>query len=95
MQTAHRLNLSDAIDDVAPPPPPCFLNAAEWRSYLKSAAAVQNQRNEQRVVFLADGGVPAFDLDYDFCRDCSAQHRASHERLGTCKPHHLKDLLDA
>lgn len=33
-----RLNLSDAVDDIAPlAPPPCFHNRESWLQYLKSA----------------------------------------------------------
>ena len=39
-----RLNLSDAVDDLAPPPPPCFFNRGSWIAYLKSAAAAQNHK---------------------------------------------------
>lgn len=40
-----RLNLSDAVDDLAPlEQPPCFHNRESWLQYLKSAAETQNRR---------------------------------------------------
>lgn len=52
-----RLNLSDAVDDLAPlDPPPCFHNRESWNLYLKSAAATQNHRSNQEVVIVAKTG---------------------------------------
>ena len=50
-----RINLNDAVADLHPAPPPCFLNRLEWVEYLKSAAAVQNHKGEPRVILVVDG----------------------------------------
>lgn len=89
--TRPRLNLSDAVDDLAPPPPPCFLNRASWKEYLKSGAAVQNHKGEPKVILLVDGS-PAFNHALDFCSDCSTSQRASMVKQSRCDPAHLKKL---
>lgn len=86
-----RLNLKDAVFDLAPPPPPCFVNHIQWREYLASAAASQNVRGEPKVIRVVQGE-PEFNMDYPFCADCT--QIKSHEMMaeGRCKPHFLKDL---
>ena len=80
-----RINLSDAVDDLAPAPPPCFLNKQHWIGYLKSAAAAQNQRDEPKIIIVISGQ-PAINTDFDFCTDCTVHTQlqmAAHDR---CKP---------
>lgn len=89
--TKPRLNLNDAVDDLAPPPPPCFHNRMEWVSYLKSAAATQNQTNEPKVIVIHDGQ-PRMNFAYPFCADCGQQRSLKMHTEGKCKPNHLKDL---
>lgn len=86
-----RLNLKDAVLDLAPPPPPCFVNHIQWREYLASAAASQNVRGEPKVIRVVQGE-PEFNMDYPFCEDCT--QIKSHEMVtkGRCKPNFLKDL---
>lgn len=85
----QRLNLADAVEDLAPPPPPCFANRYIWREYLKSAAAVQYQRNEQRVILIVDGE-PRFNNEMNFCRDCTPSTARAMKSAGRCDPDHLK-----
>ena len=66
-----RLNLSDAVDDLAPPPPPCFFNRSSWMLYLKSAAAAQNHKGSQPVIIVAADGEPAFNTRLNYCADCT------------------------
>lgn len=87
--TTPRLNLADAVEDLAPPPPPCFANRFIWREYLKSAAAVQYQRGEQRVILLVDGE-PRFNTEMNFCRDCMRGTALAMKAAGRCNPDHLK-----
>lgn len=89
-----RMNLSDAVDDLAPPPPPCFENRMLWRDYLKSAATAQYSKGEQRVILLVNDE-PQFNTGFNFCRDCDSDTRASKQRAGRCNPRHLKDLAEA
>ena len=80
-----RINLSDAVDDLAPAPPPCFLNKQHWIGYLKSAAAAQNQRDEPKIIIMISGQ-PAINTNFDFCADCTVHTQlqmAAHDR---CKP---------
>lgn len=87
-QTAIRLNLSDAVDDLAPEHPPCFYSRDIWLQYLKSAAAVQNQRDEQKVIAIVRGE-PVFNVAYNFCEDCSAPRAARMQQEDRCNPHYL------
>lgn len=89
--TRNRVNLNDAVEDLAPVPPPCFLNRISWREYLKSAAAVQNHKGEQTVIFITDAG-PAFNMGLDFCEDCNSQTAAKMKARGQCAPEHLRNL---
>ncbi|XVJ69933.1 MAG: hypothetical protein HEQ39_09940 [Rhizobacter sp.] len=86
-----RINLSDAVDDMAPAHPPCYLNRLAWVEYLKSAAAAQNQRDEPKV-FLIASGEPVFNHQFPFCVDCTEQNRADMERMERCNPNHLTGM---
>ncbi len=84
-----RLNLSDAIDDLAPPPPPCFLNRLEWVEYLKSCAASQNDGESPKVILMKDGE-PVINYDYPICADCTQVHSLAMSTAGKCQPLFLK-----
>lgn len=86
-----RLNLVDAVEDLAPPPPPCFLNRTSWREYLKSAAAVQNHKGEQPIILIVSGE-PVFNMRLNFCEDCTSQAAAKMKAKGQCVPDHLRIL---
>lgn len=87
-----RINLSDAVDDLAPPPPPCFLNRTAWREYLKSAAAAQNSRHEQKVVLIAQGGAATFNFAFNICEDCTQKKSVEMMAADRCKPNFLQQL---
>lgn len=89
-----RINLSDAVDDLAPPPPKCFLNGAIWKEYLKSAAAVQNHKGEQPIILLKKGE-PSFNMAMSFCVDCETAHKTIMRAAGKCLPRHLQVLAEA
>lgn len=84
-----RLNLSDAIDDLAPPPPPCYLNRMEWVQYLKAAAASQNDGESPKIILSAHG-TPRINYDYPYCADCTQVHSLVMSRTGRCNPDFLK-----
>lgn len=88
-----RLNLNDAVDDLAPLAPPCFTNRLEWVQYLKSAAASQNDRGEPRIVILNLNlkREPVINFDYPFCQDCTQVHSLAMTKVGRCQPQFLKD----
>ena len=86
-----RLNLSDAVDDLAPPPPPCFFNRASWIAYLKSAAAAQNHKDSQPVIIVAADGTPAFNNRLNYCADCTQAKSFEMQGKGRCNPYHLSD----
>ena len=86
-----RLNLSDAVDDLAPPPPPCFFNRVSWIAYLKSAAAAQNHKGSQPVIIVAADGEPAFNTRLNYCADCTQAKSFEMQGKGRCNPYHLSD----
>lgn len=90
MTTKCRINLKDAVDDLAPPPPPCFFNRSGWMQYLQSAAATQNQRNEPVVILVAQDGAATFNFDFPLCADCSQVKSLEMTRQGRCNPEYLK-----
>lgn len=87
-KTATRLNLSDAVDDLAPPKPPCWPDRTAWLEFLKSAAAVQNHRGEQTVIAIVDGQ-PTFNIFYNYCADCLAPRARAMEIANKCNPRYL------
>lgn len=94
--TPPRLNLSDAVDDLAPSPPPCFENRHIWRDYLKSSAAVQYAKGEQRVILLTPQREPRFNPEFNFCRDCDKGTADRKKAKGVCHPDHItKELATA
>ena len=94
MTTKSRINLKDAVDDLAPPPPSCFFNRSSWMQYLQSAAAAQNQRNEPVVILVAQDGAATFNFDYPLCADCSQIKRMEMTRAGRCNPEYLVSLKE-
>ncbi len=83
------MNLRDAVTDVCPAPPPCFLNKQSWREYLQSAASVQNQKREPKVILIQDGE-PVFNTNFDFCADCTQKKSVEMMVKGKCSPNFLK-----
>ena len=94
MTTKSRINLKDAVDDLAPPPPSCFFNRSGWMQYLQSAAAAQNQRNEPVVILIARDGAATFNFDYPLCADCSQINSMEMTRQGRCNPEYLVNLKE-
>lgn len=90
-----RLNLTDAVNDLAPPPPPCFLNRLHWMEYLQSAATAQNSRNEPKVILISPAREPYFNLDYPFCADCTQVKSTEMMAKGRCNPNHLTEQKDS
>lgn len=84
-----RINLSDAVDDLAPAPPPCFLNKQHWIGYLKSAASAQNQRDEPKIILMVSGE-PSINRAFDFCADCDTHTRDAMLTSQRCKPDWMK-----
>jgi len=88
-QVVQRINLSDAVDDLAPAPPPCFKNRMDWTEYLKSCAASQNDGESQKVIFVKNGN-PLFNYDFNICADCSPVYSLAMTQAGRCHPNALK-----
>lgn len=86
-----RINLHDAVDDLAPAPPPCFFNKLHWIEYLKSAAASQNNKGEQKVILVRDCE-PVFNFGYNICVDCTQIKSVEMMARGQCNPDFLKAL---
>ena len=95
MTTKYRINLKDAVDDLAPPPPSCFFNRVSWMQYLQSAAAAQNNRSEPVVILVARDGTATFNFDYPMCADCTQIKSMEMTRAGRCNPKYLTDLKES
>lgn len=90
-----RLNLSDAVDDLAPiEPPPCFHSRIAWLMYLKSTAAAQNSRHNQKAIITDADGPPRFNDRLNYCADCTQAKSMEMLALGRCDPYHLSDQPD-
>lgn len=85
----YRLNLNDAVDDMAPAPPPCFTNRIAWREYLKSAASAQNNKAEPKVILIDADGTARFNFAYPFCADCTQVKSVEMLAQGRCDPRAL------
>ena len=94
MTTKSRINLKDAVDDLAPPSPKCFFNRSSWMQYLQSAAAAQNQRNEPVVIRIAQDGSATFNFDFPMCADCTQVKSLEMTRQGRCNPEYLTNLKE-
>ena len=94
MTTKSRINLKDAVDDLAPPPPSCFFNRSGWMQYLQSAAAAQNQRNEPVVIRIAQDGAATFAFDFPMCADCTQVKSLEMTRQGRCNPKYLVNIKE-
>jgi hypothetical protein len=88
--TKPRLNMIDAVRDLAPSPPPCFLNRSHWRQYLESAAKAQNQRREPKVIIMT-ASQPAFNRDFPFCADCTQAKKMDMAQKDKCQPNWLRE----
>lgn len=83
--------MNDAVEDLAPMPPPCFHNRVGWIAYLKSAAAAQNHAGEPRVILIANGEA-VFNLDFPFCEDCTQIKSLEMHNQGRCNKDYLTQL---
>lgn len=90
-----RLNLSDAVEDLAPiTPPSCFHSRIAWLLYLKSAAAAQNSRQNQKAIVIGADGQLRFNDRLNYCADCTQAKSMEMLALGRCDPYHLSDQPD-
>lgn len=74
---------------IAPVAPPCFPDRLSWQEYVSSAA--EEQRHGHPPVLLIERGEPVrFNFQFNYCRDCTAEHALSMTAQGRCQPEHLK-----
>jgi len=88
-----RINLTDAVMDCQPQHPPCFLNQYTWVEYLKSAAASQNHAGEQKVILVVSGN-PQFNMNFNFCEDCTSKLQDDMKSTKRCEPNYLLELKE-
>lgn len=88
-----RLNLSDCIQDLHPPPPPCFKNRLLWVEYLQAAASCQNHKGEPKIIVIVNGE-PAINQDFPYCEDCTQLKSLDMYQKGLCNPNYLKDYYE-
>jgi hypothetical protein len=75
---------------LAPPSPPCFADRLLWLEYLCDAQVSANG-NVRGPLDLRKTPV-SFNLDFDFCEDCSAKYAREMQVQGRCIPGHLRKL---
>lgn len=92
MSKNKRLNLTDAVNDLAPPAPPCMPGQVHWVEYLTSAAAAQSGRNEPKVILYDADGNPRFNSLFPLCVDCYGRRRDQMRAQGRCNPDYLRHL---
>jgi hypothetical protein len=65
--------------DVAPPTPACFSSRTAWSEYLLAA-----QRSRKVYALPFDGAV--YRTSFNFCVDCSGEHKALMQLASKCLP---------
>lgn len=93
--TKCRINLKDAVDELAPPSPPCFHDRKSWMQYLHSAALAQGERDEPTVIKVSKDGAITFCFDFPMCADCTRTKSTEMKRTGRCNPLYLSQLRDS
>lgn len=73
------MNLRDALA-AAPAAPPCFADRSGWAAYL--LLCQETAKRESRRPF-AEG---KFRVEFDFCRDCTDDHKLLMESQRKCVP---------
>lgn len=79
---------------IAPPSPPCFTDRLNWLEFVASAAEAQAPGQPQVLLF--EAGKPVrFNLRFNFCADCTAEHRTAMAAATPtrCRPGWLADLM--
>lgn len=76
------------IEDLAPPPPPCFTRP-QWIAYL---LASHGASREAQILGPIDmrRNPPVFNLRFDYCEDCTAKHALTMQLAGKCMPLYLR-----
>lgn len=86
----------EIVRELAPPAPPCFESAEQWRQVLVSAAEAQHYRPGTVGPLLLQRGRPVtFNPAFDFCGDCLPSYAQAMSRQGRCHPRHLTENKDA
>jgi hypothetical protein len=75
---------------LAPPAPPCFGARDTWLEYVASAAEAQKDEHAPGPLVLKPGEPVHFNPAFDFCADCTVQHRARMNAAGRCEPQWLQ-----
>lgn len=85
------MNRAAAARALAPERPKCFTSRGQWIVYLEEAAALQRPKHSGPLVI--EDGVPRLNRDFNFCRDCTPEHKAAMQRARRCNPGHLLDVI--
>jgi hypothetical protein len=71
--------------------PPCFGSRAAWVEYLETATLETRQRHADGPLRFDDFGT-RLNEDFDFCADCTENHRQQRLREGLCVPMNFADM---
>lgn len=87
----NRTETNEAIEQLAPPAPPCFDSRLQWLQWLYAAAdAHRTQESTGRSPLVFKEGQPVrFNFDISYCEDCDVRFRSAMLKEGRCNPTHL------
>lgn len=80
-----RDEVNEAIEQLAPPAPPCFESRIQWHEWLRAAAEVKNTSSASTPFVIVDGK-PKFNTLVSFCDDCSQRYRSAMLKQDRCYP---------
>lgn len=84
---------SALVHKLAPVAPPCFETRSQWLMFLETAAEEQRsdtRHNAKVIVILRPQDELAFNVDFNYCLDCLADHRSRMLAAGKCHPDALR-----
>lgn len=79
------MNRREALD-AAPPTPACFPDRSAWAEYLLMCQDTSKRDSDKPYA----SGV--FRPDFDFCSDCTAEHKRDMRFAGRCTPSQFRGV---
>lgn len=79
-----RDDTAEAIDRLAPPPPPCFDSRQQWHSWLCASAETGPSPTTSPIQIR--NGVAHFNARIGYCQDCPVSYRSEMLKRDRCCP---------
>ena len=80
----------DVVLSLAPPAPPCWESRDSWREYVVAVSEAQSEKGQPAAIIFVNGK-PRFNMELDFCADCTPLYAVARRSQGRCKPYALAD----